>query len=321
MPCRQITDAMQPTTVAICITTFSRPQGLDQLLSGIGSLKFAHSLALRLKVVVADNNPDGSAKVVCERHRARLPFLIAYCHEPHRGISHARNAAIAGSADAQLIAFIDDDELPEEHWLDELISVLLRHDADVVCGPVLPVFTGVVPDWVRDGGYFERPRHRTGERLDALEARTGNVLLRRKVFDGMDEPFHPALAASGGEDTHFFICLQHQGRKIVWADEAIVRETISPARAGLRWLLRRALRIGNSNVRMQRLIKSSPRLVLSAAIHGAARIVKGLAAVPFTIAGPRHRAVRALQRASNGLGMILACLGISYNEYTNSSGD
>ena len=62
-----------------------------------------------------------------------------YVHEPRPGISHARNRGVA-EAKGDFVAFIDDDELPAPNWLESLLLTQRTYRADVVLGPVRPVF-------------------------------------------------------------------------------------------------------------------------------------------------------------------------------------
>ena len=46
---------------------------------------------------------------------------------------------------------LDDDEYPDPHWLSEMIRVAQHHNADIVGGPVFPVFD--TPDhWLAKSG-------------------------------------------------------------------------------------------------------------------------------------------------------------------------
>src|SRR3972149_1567705 len=74
---------------------------------------------------------------------------------------------------------------------------------DGVLGPVKPYFEQEPPKWVTRGGFFERPTHETGYRIGLSDARTGNVLFRRKILDGVVEAFRSEFGTGGG-DIDFF---------------------------------------------------------------------------------------------------------------------
>jgi succinoglycan biosynthesis protein ExoM len=47
-----------------------------------------------------------------------------------------------------LVAMIDDDELPGDDWLLQLLRTLVARRADGVLGPVRPLFEAPPPQWI-----------------------------------------------------------------------------------------------------------------------------------------------------------------------------
>jgi hypothetical protein len=66
------------------------------------------------------------------------------------GISAARNAALEGLADDDVVAYVDDDAVPEPGWLAALASAWRHADPAVACigGAILPRWTAAPPSWV-----------------------------------------------------------------------------------------------------------------------------------------------------------------------------
>src|SRR5688500_10522919 len=103
----------EPDTVSVCIATYRRPEGLTRVLRGLDTLTFRRSPEPVLELLVIDNDPEGSARGVVESLRAGIRWPIRYEHEPKRGLSNVRNAAMASARQRSvLVAFIDDDEEP-----------------------------------------------------------------------------------------------------------------------------------------------------------------------------------------------------------------
>src|SRR5690242_10519913 len=100
--------------VAICICTFRRRGLLRELLGGIVQLRFRKVQAPQMQIVLVDNDEQASAEEVCRSASVQWP--IKYVVEPQRGITHARNRAIAEVGPVDFIAFIDDDEVPSAQW-------------------------------------------------------------------------------------------------------------------------------------------------------------------------------------------------------------
>ena len=305
--------------VAICIATYRRPAMLAQLLRALGQLTFRKAPVPRLRVIVIDNDSEGSAQGPVERAARVARWPLWYAIEPARGISHARNRGVAAGQDCDFVVFIDDDEVPRRNWLDELLFVRMNHDADVVAGPVLPRFEALPPTWIERGRYFERPRYRTGHRLSVAGA--GNVLVRTSLLASQAGPFETQFALSGGEDTHLFMRLHQAGARMVWADEAVVDERVPRTRMTWRWLLQRAFRGGNTFTLCELDLRPSVGVRWRRASKGAARVAQGVAGL-LTVAPARGMSglVDASVRVCLGLGMLTGLLGYRSQGYRRVHG-
>jgi succinoglycan biosynthesis protein ExoM len=316
-----VPDAIAPDSiqdmpsVAICVATHCRPMGLERLIRALATLELTRSSPSSITIVVADNDPAGSARATCDALRSAIRWPIEYVHEPRRGIPFARNACVTGArrVGAELLAFIDDDEVPEPAWLDELLFVMRDTGAAIVTGPVLPAFEGDVPAWIQRGGFFDRERHETG----ALQERavTGNVLLRIDLLAGMPTPFDETRPLSGGTDTHLFRRLIMSGERIVWANDAIVHEFNPSTRLTAKWLMRRAFRVSSNWSSTE--VELHPGLRVRAARFAKAifRIGQGVALFPVGLVAGRHLLVRSGQFVATGAGFLAGMTGHQLEEY------
>jgi GT2 family glycosyltransferase len=304
--------------VDVCIVTYRRPQGLLRLLGALQELRFPAE-APELRVVVVDNDPAESARPVCDDAHAWLSAPLVYLVEKRRGIPQARNTAVAASlGSADFLAFLDDDEVPEPSWLAELLRVQRARQADAVAGPVLPRFEAETPGWLVRGGLFERPRYTTGARID--HAFTGNVLVRTAELARMDAFFDERMALSGGEDAEFFRRFAASGRRIVWADSAIVYESVPASRAKLRWLLARSFRVGCSAVWMERRRIPRQRSETWLFVNGCWCVAKGMLLLGTTLLRGRAAAARALRLSWDGAGRLSGFFGHVDEEYRATHG-
>jgi succinoglycan biosynthesis protein ExoM len=294
--------------VFICITTFNRPEGLRKLLQALQELDFRQVPRPSLEVLVADNNPTtGEAAEVCHCFEGSQ-LGIVYVAEPRRGISFARNTAVetALAMGADWIAFIDDDEVPHPSWLDQLLWVQETWGVDVVTGPVLPKFEDGTPAWVIRGGFFNRPRFETGTLLPS--ARTGNLLVSTRCLSGR-LPFDAEFSESGGEDTLFTTQLASEGKKIAWADDAIVKESVPRNRAKAAYLLSRAYAGGSNWARIEYMLR--PQAVTKAirVLKGVIHVLCGGLALLASVVSGQHAVVRSATRVWHGAGTIAGALG------------
>lgn len=227
--------------VSFVIPTVRRPQGLAVAARSLFAQQGVDPADVEL--VVVDNDPAGSARVVVDGLAAEAPFPLRYIHEPEPGVANARNAAFA-AAEGDLIAFLDDDEEAPPGWLAGLLAVREAHDADVVFGPV----RGRAPAHiVRHRIYLERFFSREGPAqsgpIDHYYG-CGNSLLRRAALPDPKRPFSSERNHIGGEDDLLFGQMTAAGARFAWAAEAWVWEDPVHSRLTLRYALPRAFAYG-----------------------------------------------------------------------------
>ena len=126
--------------IAICICTCDRVHSLRQLLNALVGIELGSLDRGELFFLVVDNQPDRRAQAVCDQARAQLPCPLHFAEESEQGISFARNRAVSAALaqGADLIAFIDDDDLPCRDWLVHLVDRQRITGADVVIGSSQP---------------------------------------------------------------------------------------------------------------------------------------------------------------------------------------
>jgi glycosyltransferase involved in cell wall biosynthesis len=301
------------TKIVITICTCERPVDLRRSLDSLAALQVEHQVS----VVVVENGPNQEGRTVCDAIAPAYRWPLRCVVEKQRGISFARNtavdAALAGAPD--FIVMIDDDEWVDRRWLQELMRVQRMYDADVVSGPVISVFENSPPKWIERGGFFDRPRMVTGS--DTGATRTGNILFRASLFTSQARPwFDPEFALTGGEDVFFLENLARDGRRMVWADEALVFETVMPSRMTERWLVRRAFRGGATYSQIRRRLAPFLRTNFSLIAKAVPQLAFGVLFWIAVCANTLHR-VRAEMMIAKASGKLYAFLGGRYHEYAN----
>jgi succinoglycan biosynthesis protein ExoM len=195
-----------------------------------------------LIVVENDTEPQSEGAVRSFQERAdALGIQLHYLRETTIGISFARNTGIR-AANSPYVAFIDDDECAQPDWLQHLHATAVKYDADVVCGPVQPLFEPECPPWVTKSKLFDRAGQPTGECRTG--GYTGNILFSRDVLSWRLEPFDPVYALTGGEDSDFLSWLRERGAVVYWCQEARVMEWQGPERCRVAWQVKRGYRGG-----------------------------------------------------------------------------
>lgn len=228
-------------SVCVIIPTFRRPDGLAKAVNSV--LAQTGLAGYRVSLLVCDNSPEGSAKTRFDSLRGRPDLPLRYIHEPNTGLANARNAAVAAARGADFVAFIDDDEEARTDWLSGLLKTQARFKADVVFGPV----DARLPDGHRrHAAYFQAFFSRFGpDESQVLNSfyGCGNSLLKGEIVAG-ERPFAVSHNQMGGEDDMLFSRLLTEGAVLAWAADAHVYEDVPPARALLRYTLRRGFAFG-----------------------------------------------------------------------------
>lgn len=303
--------------VTIAIPTYNRPQGLRRLLEALQRLEFGDAEPPRVSILVVENDAAEPNRAWIDAFESRFP--IRYMAEPAPGLSQARNRCLDSvDPDCSLIAFLDDDEIPEAQWLDALLRVRSDFSADVAAGPVLPEISGKPAGWDKEIIRFAcAARHPDGTQLG--ECGCGNVLLDMALAREDGLRFHPAFDQTGGEDVLFFKQARRRGRRIVASAQAVVRESLGPERRRLAWWLKRSYRIGVTEAMIGARLGSP---IVSNPAHaglGVARVLgHGLLLAPSTLFG-RFAAAQTLRRVMTGAGNVAGALGFAYREYARDA--
>lgn len=234
--------ADEPVTVVVCTL------GRDPRLLGTVRAVLAQTHR-RLELVVVDNDPASGRvrELLADVADARLRVLA----QPVRGLSAARNAGLE-AATARLVAYTDDDAVPDLTWVEELVAVLCADTAGVVTcvtGRVLGTeMTTAEQTWFEASGIFDKGgvatvwSLRSPSGAEALggpgvrspffpytagEVGSGNNMLLRtgalRRLGGFDEALGAGSLARGGEDLDIFRRVLMSGDVLVYTPRAVVR--------------------------------------------------------------------------------------------------
>ncbi|MGZ3939327.1 MAG: glycosyltransferase family 2 protein [Flavisolibacter sp.] len=286
--------------ICVCICTYKRPEMLSRLLGVLQEQKTQEFFTY--SIVIVDNDSAETARDVVDTFKHRPGNAIQYYVEPERNIALVRNKAIA-HAKGDYLAFIDDDEFPDEYWLLNLYRACRTYSAAGILGPVKPDFEIKPPDWVIKGKLCERKSFKTGTFFEnAKYTKTGNVMLDRTILNGNERPFDPQFK-TGGEDVDFFARMMKQGYRFAWCEEACVYETVTAERLKRVYYLKRAFLRGSHNARHRSLISFDTLRSLVA-------VVLYTVALPFLLFLGHHFFMDYLIKNCDHLGKLLAYCSI-----------
>ncbi|MEM8581766.1 MAG: glycosyltransferase family 2 protein [Pseudomonadota bacterium] len=268
--------AVQTTSIDICICTFRRSH-LAKTLASLRDLEWPTLTTLR--VIVADNDTEPSAAPIIAG--VILPFEIRYLHAPARNISIARNACLEAST-ADLIAWVDDDEIVDSGWLVHLYETLGREGYDAIFGPAIAIYPSDAPNHIAKGDFHSnRPVVRQGE---VRTGHTCNALVDMRRAATRSLRFDVAKGRTGGEDTDYFHRLWRTGATLGICPNAEVYEDVSPSRLSAAWLMRRSFNSGHVFGELSRRdarLWALPRLVFVAILKAAYCLLRALVSARF----------------------------------------
>lgn len=301
----------------VCIPTFRRPEHLRRTLESL----LAQRTGRRFAVVIVENDAaaqDGARMAAQFLQGGGLRGICLV--EPRQGNCYAINAAfdtaLAAFPQADHFLMIDDDELASADWLELMVGAARSSGADIVGGPVWPVFTDATKQELERHPAFSPAYHATGP--VPIIYGSGNCLITRTVFAKLGTPaFDLRFNFLGGCDVDFFTRCKRAGMKFHWVAEARISETVPDSRTEPRWLAVRALRIGAINYHVQR--KIAQTLLARARL-----LAKVLALMPLSLIRAarlgltEHKALVALHPMIVAAGGALAVLGIEPRPYEAS---
>jgi GT2 family glycosyltransferase len=208
------------TEVSVVVPTRNRPELIQRCL-----LALVSSEVLPAEVVVVDQSPYHQPQPeVLEAFRARSVGL-RWIMQEGTGVSRSRNAGVR-NARGGLLAFTDDDCVPESGWLASLVAAT-SHPVTAVSGRVAPLpslDSSAVALSSRTS--TERAVYRgTGPHVPWEVGTGGNLLVRRDGFEragGFDEALGPGSAGRGAEDIELIYRLLAMGGVIAYEPAATV---------------------------------------------------------------------------------------------------
>jgi hypothetical protein len=234
-------------TIAVVICTHD-PRRWALLCEAIASVRQQRRSVQQI-IVVVDHHEELLAKVATE-----FPDVVAVRNGSAPGLAGARNTALT-YADAEIVAFLDDDARADPSWLHELTPWFGNELVAGAGGAVTPVWPGCRPrwfppefDWVVGCSWIGLP-----DRVAPVRNPIGaGMSFRRQTFelaghftDGIGRGSGDAM---GCEETEFTIRLRQLDPTsvVLYVPAAVVRHHVDICRTSLSYFLTRCRAEGRS---------------------------------------------------------------------------
>jgi GT2 family glycosyltransferase len=190
------------------------------------------------ELLVVDDGATDATPEVAERFGVRLVR-----HGERRSLNAARNTGVR-EAQADLIAFVDDDVVAPPGWVDAVAEGAARHpEADAFGGPIRARLEGSPP---RACGREDPPITTLDLGPEDVEAEMvwgANFAVRRSAIERIGE-FDERLDRAHGDEEDWLVRLRAAGGRIVYLAAAGLDHRRSAADSGLRPLARAAYHRG-----------------------------------------------------------------------------
>ncbi len=133
--------------ISFAVCTYNRARQLPAVIRAMR----AQDCDFPYEVLVINNNSSDDTQAVLEALAKEPGAPLRVVKESQQGIAYARNRALEEALGSDYMAFIDDDEIPNDSFLRAAFDALSREGADCVGGPVRVKFPGDQrPEWLVD---------------------------------------------------------------------------------------------------------------------------------------------------------------------------
>lgn len=215
--------------ISVNICTYNRKKLLKKTIDSLLNQNIDEHFSY--EIIIIDDGSTDDTKILINDITTASKIKIKYFYKEKHGIADARNRGLNESS-GEWIAFIDDDEIADSNWLNELMKTAISESADCVGGAIQLLIPESSVVEVKSA-----TRKHLGESLASNPFKnifnykgpgTGNVLVHKSVFDKIGS-FNSAFY-DAGEDQDFFIRARSAGFFIAFTSDAIVYHVITEDR-------------------------------------------------------------------------------------------
>lgn len=218
------TDGESATTadVTVAVATLDRPEGLARCLGAV-----LGGTVLPGEIVVVDQGDRAgvtATRQAVDRHRDG-PVPVVYAVRERRGLAASRNAAIE-EATTPVLAFTDDDCVPDAGWVAALAAAFGRADPPAALAGRVLALGPPVPGRHAVSLRTDTVRREYSDPIAPWTVGTGgNFAVRREWIErvgGFDERLGAGSPGRAGEDMDYIYRLLRSGARILYEPDAVV---------------------------------------------------------------------------------------------------
>ncbi len=214
-------------------------------------------------VVIVDGTPDVYDKIL-EDYDNHEDMIIS-CNDENVGLLQSRNRG-AELATGDVVAFIDDDAIADEEWIERLVDAYENQNAIATGGKMTPEWIAGKPSFLPEEFYWLIGVTHRGFADGAGEVRNtfgSNISFRTNLFEELGG-FNVSIGGRKGDknlqggETELCARMRTEYDQGIWyVPEAEVAHKVFQYRTKLGWLLDRAFWQGYSKRAMETLLEDN----------------------------------------------------------------
>ena len=257
-------------TLTVLISSHNRAELLERTLRYLNEARRPRDWSVDV-LVAANACTDGTHAFLDRyvRDAAGQPaqngtLRVRWVAEPKPGKSHALNCAIP-LLTSERVAFVDDDHRVDITYLESVCKAATTYPgADILCGRILPDWSGSEPSWVHDQGPYRIyplpvPRYDLGDSPLPSPHETampggGNLVLRTALFDRVGDfstAYGPVGRGLGGAEDHEWVLRAiAAGARLQYVPDIVQYHYVDPTRLKVGYVMRKAYERSASAVRL-----------------------------------------------------------------------
>ncbi|MET1056777.1 MAG: glycosyltransferase [Pedobacter sp.] len=204
--------------ISVVIPTYERPALLINCLTALSNQQLPHS---EFEVIIVADGPDAATLASVTEWQHAISLNLTFIQAPRKGGPAAARNIGWRAAHAELIAFTDDDCLPQPGWLLALAGKYQQEEYIAYTGKTIVPPALEWTDFANNTSHLEE-----AEFITANCACTKKALLRRGGFDE-----HYKMAWREDSDLHFGLI--SDGVRIIKNEDAVVIHPVRKAPWGI----------------------------------------------------------------------------------------
>lgn len=297
-------------TVSVC--TRKRPELVKKCLESL----LTQDTEIPFDVVVVENDVNQESREIIENYieaARKIGLEMRYFCEPEQNIALARNRCIQ-ECRGEFVLFIDDDEFAAKDWIEKMVEIQRRTDADVVQGTCVPVFPEEFPALFRYGSIY--PYEAFSEECARVPGVTTNTTLYRlSALSERQQPLDPAYGTTGGSDFELSLYLDGIGKTQYKTSLAKVYEFQPLKRASFLFFMERNFREALNTYRAIRKYCGRCGTMRFLVLRFKQKLTGSLKALICFPVHPLISSLKLLENLSGMLGLICAAFGLKKTGY------